>query len=204
MPQFPTLEIIGEPRTEGSLAVVPPRGAECPVCHQRAGRAFARHEPTLNLRRWRAKVIEGLAPWGRPLLASPCYLTASFACSRGGEGHANERDLDKLLRAILDSMGPKGAGILADDRHIAFVAAVKHHLSAARPRAGVILEFGPLTAQEVPHLVTAEFCRRELADPYTLASMYTGPKPSSRPRAPKSPVRPGPRGFSFPVARRLN
>lgn len=165
---FPVLDVVGVPYTEGSLQ---------PMINKVTGRAFNRHQQDFELKRWRNKLAVAMAEqWRGPMIAEPCFLLADFRTPiPGGPTHANDKDVDKLLRAVLDAL--KMGRAVKDDRHLALIAGVKHHVGAAYPVPGARLEFG-LIGDAYDAL--ASFIERNKD---SLPQSYAGqPAKSARPR----------------------
>lgn len=145
----------GIPRTKGSLKPWhkwAPRGAD-----GKSHCTFGLSEQTgANLAIWRSAVrrkaklaVEGHKPLGGPIRVDLEFYFARYAVDKLRPEHSKqpwvwgkeERDIDKLSRAVLDALTE--AGVYVDDSHVADLHAKKLYMTAGQP-AGVYVEVEPL------------------------------------------------------------
>lgn len=129
---YPAVFVVGKPYSKGSM--IPAVSSN--------GKPFLRADRDFELGRWSGKVREAaIDVWRKPLLLGSVFVTAAFHCPRPSL-HYHEKDLDKLVRAVLDAM--QQANVFKDDKQVALLAAIKYHLRADAPTPGVTLRFGPI------------------------------------------------------------
>lgn len=147
----------------------------CPLCGKAHGRPFNRPMMSFQLQRWRAAIAAAAArAWTEKPLRESCFVIVNFTVPKPSREH-NEKDIDKLLRAILDAL--KGTAF-TDDKHVALVLGVKHYAGATQPQTGAAIEFGRMEA--LPHAL-----ERFLAAHQTRYD-YAGATPASALRARKT------------------
>lgn len=188
---YPPLTITGQPRTEGSLQPRQTRDHVCPLCQKAHGRMYATHDQDRELRLWRQLIKRGAEElWRRPGLAEPCFVMADFVVPKPSV-HYHEKDVDKLLRAVLDALAM--AGVFADDKHVALALGVKHYAGAAHPYPGATIMFG--TMKDATDAL-ARLYNRVIAIPI---QDHAGRAP---PATKKATARPRPRRLRLALTRR--
>lgn len=123
-----TLVVYGDPAQQGSKT----QGVT------RTGRRYIREDNANELRKWRkaiaaagaAVLIEPDTNGTRPPLDGPLAASLIFTILRPATAARRSwphvrPDLDKLIRAVLDALGPKQANLIADDARIVQLDAVK-------------------------------------------------------------------------------
>ncbi len=121
-----TIEVEGSPAPQGSKSVVMMKGRPV-MLEGKSKNGRAAHKA------WRNQVHVECSTWkGRMgMVEGPLRVKIAFRLERPAAGafrtfHATKPDLDKLARAVLDSM--TSSGIIADDSRIAQLWLAKHYV----------------------------------------------------------------------------
>lgn len=130
---FPEIDVVGKPYPKGSMV---------PMVSKSTGRAIMRPSADFELTRWSNKVTDAAAvAWQRPRVDRLVVVGLAFRTPRPTREY-HEKDLDKLVRAVLDSLTKAGA--YTDDKRVALVLAVKYHIRAEEPLPGVRISLATL------------------------------------------------------------
>lgn len=121
------VDVLGDPKSQGSLRAIIPRNAKQPVIID------DNRKPLADWRR--ALVVEMREGWGRPPTHLPVAVNLAFRLARPQRPQHDlpivPPDLDKLVRAVLDAMTV--ARVVRDDKQVVQIHATKVYEDVDHP-----------------------------------------------------------------------
>lgn len=122
MPELLAIKIDGDPKPQGSKSVTMRSGK--PVLYEASGKLSAWRQKVAAAARWVWSGREPI-PADTPVTVELRFTLPAGAVHAEGDPHIYRPDLDKLIRAVLDSLTT--AGVLSDDAQVQKLHAVKEY-----------------------------------------------------------------------------